>query len=468
MYLWLKAFHIIAVVCWFAGLFYLPRLFVYHAMSEDQTSRERFCVMERKLYRGIMMPSMLATLVLGLWMLYLTPGWLSQGWLHAKLTLVVLLIGYHHACGAMLKRFARGEPGRSHVFYRWFNEVPVLFLLLIVLLVVLKPSDPGVLSMSLPALLDQRLRLPMVAAPMFLVSNPQLVLACCRSGIVGSFPALNQRESSGFEGWLEEIGAGLQALDNPAPYAVNLIVHNTNPRLQADLRICVEHRVPIVITSLGAVREVVDAVHSYGGLVFHDVTTRRHAEKAAEAGVDGLIAVAAGAGGHAGTWSPFALVAEIRQFFDKTLLLAGCINHGHEILAAQMLGADLAYLGTRFIATRESNASDAYKQMILEARAADIVHTPAVSGVPASFMRQSLEAAGYDLKRLTDKADMNYGEKLKPVNDEAKAWKTVWSAGQGAGNIDDLPGVDELVARLDREYRDALRNMDRLANRWPR
>ncbi|MFO6087558.1 NAD(P)H-dependent flavin oxidoreductase, partial [Pseudomonas aeruginosa] len=170
--------------------------------------------------------------------------------------------------------------------------------------------------MSLPALLDQRLRLPMVAAPMFLVSNPQLVLACCRSGIVGSFPALNQRESSGFEGWLEEIGAGLQALDNPAPYAVNLIVHNTNPRLQADLRICVEHRVPIVITSLGAVREVVDAVHSYGGLVFHDVTTRRHAEKAAEAGVDGLIAVAAGAGGHAGTWSPFALVAEIRQFFD--------------------------------------------------------------------------------------------------------------------------------------------------------
>lgn len=228
--------------------------------------------------------------------------------------------------------------------------------------------------MSLPALLDQRLRLPMVAAPMFLVSNPQLVLACCRSGIVGSFPALNQRESSGFEGWLEEIGAGLQALDNPAPYAVNLIVHNTNPRLQADLRICVEHRVPIVITSLGAVREVVDAVHSYGGLVFHDVTTRRHAEKAAEAGVDGLIAVAAGAGGHAGTWSPFALVAEIRQFFDKTLLLAGCINHGHEILAAQMLGADLAYLGTRFIATRESNASDAYKQMILEARAADIAH----------------------------------------------------------------------------------------------
>ena len=310
--------------------------------------------------------------------------------------------------------------------------------------------------MSLPALLDHRLRLPLVAAPMFLVSNPQLVLACCHSGIVGSFPALNQRESSGFKAWLEEIEAGLADAPQAAPYAVNLIVHHSNPRLQADLALCVEHRVPIVITSLGAVREVVDAVHSYGGLVFHDVTTRRHAEKAAEAGVDGLIAVAAGAGGHAGTWSPFALVAEIRQFFDKTLLLAGCINRGHEILAAQILGADLAYLGTRFIATRESNASTAYKKMLLEARAADIIHTPAVSGVPASFMRQSLEAAGFDMARLNEKGELNYGEKLKPVNDEAKAWKTVWSAGQGVGNISDLPSVDELVARLDQEYRDAL------------
>lgn len=196
--------------------------------------------------------------------------------------------------------------------------------------------------MSLPASLEQRLRLPVVAAPMFLISNPTLVLACCASGVVGSFPALNQRASAGFEAWLEEIEAGLAQLQAPAPYAVNLIVHPTNPRLQADLALCVEHRVPIVITSLGAVKEVVDAVHGYGGLVFHDVTTRRHAEKAADAGVDGLIAVAAGAGGHAGTWSPFALAAEIRQFFDKTLLLAGCLNHGHEILAAQLLGADLA------------------------------------------------------------------------------------------------------------------------------
>ncbi|EQM67113.1 nitronate monooxygenase family protein [Pseudomonas tohonis] len=320
--------------------------------------------------------------------------------------------------------------------------------------------------MSLPALLEQRLRLPVVAAPMFLVSTPELVLACSNAGIVGSFPALNQRDSAGFRAWLDEIEAGLTA--DAAPYAVNLIVHNSNPRLQADLAICVEKQVPIIITSLGTVREVVDAVHSYGGLVFHDVTTRRHAEKAAEAGVDGLIAVAAGAGGHAGTWSPFALVAEIRQFFDKTLLLAGCLNHGHEILAAQMLGADLAYLGTRFIATRQSNADTPYKQMILDAKAADIVHTPAVSGVPASFMRQSLEAAGYDLKRLTDKADVNYGEKLKPISDEAKAWKTVWSAGQGVGDISDLPTVEELVKRLDNEYRAAHQRASHLGQRWPR
>ncbi|WP_044871291.1 nitronate monooxygenase family protein [Pseudomonas sp. LFM046] len=320
--------------------------------------------------------------------------------------------------------------------------------------------------MSLPALLDQRLRLPVVAAPMFLVSNPKLVLACCNNSIVGSFPALNQRESSGFRDWLDEIEAGLTA--DAAPFAVNLIVHHSNPRLQADLAICVEKRVPIVITSLGAVKEVVDAVHGYGGLVFHDVTTRRHAEKAAEAGVDGLIAVAAGAGGHAGTWSPFALIAEIRQFFDKTLLLAGCLNHGHEIFAAQMLGADLAYLGTRFIATQQSDAETRYKRMILDARAADIIHTPAVSGVPASFMRQSLEAAGYDLKRLTDKADINYGEKLKPLSDEAKAWKTVWSAGQGVGNIRDLPTVDELITRLDQEYRAARDTAGRLGQRWAR
>jgi len=307
--------------------------------------------------------------------------------------------------------------------------------------------------MSLPASLEQRLRLPVVAAPMFLISNPRLVLACCANGVVGSFPALNQRDSAGFKAWLEEIEAGLAQLQTPAPYAVNLIVHPTNPRLQADLALCVEHRVPIVITSLGAVKEVVDAVHGYGGLVFHDVTTRRHAEKAAEAGVDGLIAVAAGAGGHAGTWSPFALAAEIRQFFDKTLLLAGCMNHGHEILAAQLLGADLAYMGTRFIATAESHAQNAYKQMLLSAHAADIIHTPAVSGIPASFLRPSLEQAGYDMNALKSSHEQG---KLKPIDDEAKAWKTVWSAGQGVGGIDDLPSARALIERLHSEYREAL------------
>ena len=318
--------------------------------------------------------------------------------------------------------------------------------------------------MSLPALLKHRLCLPVVAAPMFLISNPQLVLACCRNGVVGSFPALNQRESSGFKAWLEEIEAGLATLDKPAPYAVNLIVHNSNPRLEADLAICIEHKVPIVITSLGAVKEVVDAVHSYGGLVFHDVTTRRHAEKAAQAGVDGLIAVAAGAGGHAGTWSPFALVAEIRQFFDKTVLLAGCLNHGNEILAAQIIGADLAYLGTRFIATQESNASDEYKQMVLTSHAADIVHTSAVSGVPASFMRQSLEKAGFDLSTPHSNKGQT-GVQLKPINDEAKAWKTIWSAGQGVGDIHDVPSTDELIVRLDEEYRAALNKVSQFSNR---
>lgn len=308
--------------------------------------------------------------------------------------------------------------------------------------------------MPLPVLLENRLRLPLVAAPMFLVSNPALVTACCNSGIVGSFPALNQRDSAGFEAWLEEIEAGLQ--EGSAPYAVNLIVHASNPRLEQDLAICVAHRVPIVITSLGAAKEVVDAVHAYGGLVFHDVTTRRHAEKAAEAGVDGLIAVAAGAGGHAGTWSPFALIAEIRQFFDKTVLLAGSLNHGHEILAARILGADLAYMGTRFVATQESAAAQDYKHMIIEAHASDIIHTPAVSGVPASFMRQSLERAGYDMQNLQGP---HSGAKLKPLDQEAKAWKTVWSAGQGVGGIDDLPSVSELITHLDREYQRALASM---------
>ena len=319
--------------------------------------------------------------------------------------------------------------------------------------------------MPLPALLQERLRLPLVAAPMFLVSNPDLVIACCNNGIVGSFPALNQRTSEGFAQWLEAINTALSP--TAAPYAVNLIVHKSNPRLHADLAICVEKKVPIVITSLGAVQDVVDAVHSYGGLVWHDVTSTRHGEKAAAAGVDGLIAVAAGAGGHAGTTSPFALLAEMRTYFDKTVLLSGCLNHGREILAAQLLGADLAYMGTRFIATTESAADTEYKHMLLQAHAADIIHTPAVSGVPASFIRQSLEKAGYDLSRLQDKAAINYGEKLTPADDEASAWKTVWSAGQGVGEIQDLPSVRELITRLDHDYRQASAKAAQLAKTWP-
>ncbi|WP_375192345.1 NAD(P)H-dependent flavin oxidoreductase [Marinobacter sp.] len=312
--------------------------------------------------------------------------------------------------------------------------------------------------MPLPALLKDTLSLPLVAAPMFLISGPALALACCKQGIVGSFPALNQRTSEGFEDWLVQMNEELAAFRSAhpdvktAPYAVNLIVHRTNPRWQADLALCVKHQVPIVITSLGAASQVVEAVHSYGGVVFHDVTNQKHARKAAEAGVDGIIAVAAGAGGHAGTVNPVVLVHEIREVFDGTILLAGGLSHGEDLLAAQALGADLGYMGTRFINTTESQADDAYRNMIIEAVSADIIHTPAVSGVPASFMRQSLEAAGYAMDRLNQAGEVNYGEKLKPMDDEAKAWKTVWSAGQGVSQIHDVLPVEDLVRRLSQEY----------------
>lgn len=315
--------------------------------------------------------------------------------------------------------------------------------------------------MPLPASLKDSLSLPLVAAPMFLISGPELALACCKQGIVGSFPALNQRTSEGFEDWLIQMNEELDAFrgTNPdattAPYAVNLIVHRTNPRWQADLELCVKHKVPIIITSLGAASQVVEAVHSYGGAVFHDVTNQKHARKAAEAGVDGIIAVAAGAGGHAGTINPFVLVHEIREVFDGTILLAGGLSHGEDLLAAQALGADLAYLGTRFINTFESQADEAYRNMIIEAVSGDIIHTPAVSGVPASFMRQSLEAAGFPMDKLNQAGEINYGEKLKPIDDEAKAWKTVWSAGQGVSQIHDVLTVPDLVRRLTDEYRSA-------------
>ncbi len=298
--------------------------------------------------------------------------------------------------------------------------------------------------MALPQQLEGKLRVPVVAAPMFLVSGVQLAQASCDAGIVGTFPALNARTTEALEGWLADMGERF--------YGVNLVVHRSNPRVQADLELLERHRVPLVVTSLGAAADVIAKVHGWGGLVFHDVTNAHHAKKAADAGADGLIAVAAGAGGHAGTINPFALVSEIRQFFSGTLLLAGCINHGAQVLAAQAMGADLAWLGTRFIATQEAAADAGYKAMVTSSTAADIVHTPAVSGVPASFLRASLEKAGYDLAKLTTPGELDYGQKLKPVDDEAKAWKTVWSAGQGVGTIRDVPTVRALVDRLAAEY----------------
>ena len=298
--------------------------------------------------------------------------------------------------------------------------------------------------------LTERLRLPAIAAPMFLTSGPDLVVACCNAGICGTFPTLNQRTSEGFGDWLNEIEDRLSG--NASPFGVNLIVHRSNPRVEADLRHIVAHKVPLVITSLGAVREVVDAVHSYGGLVFHDVVNRRHAEKAAAAGVDGIIAVCAGAGGHAGTMSPFALIPEIRSFFDGTIALAGALSTGAHIASARALGADLAYIGTRFIATQESMVSEDYKQMIVSGRAADIVYTPAISGIPANFLRPSMLASGLDPENLPphDKKDLG---------SEAKAWKTVWSAGQGVGSIADIPPAEELIARLGQEYHDTCKRI---------
>ena len=315
--------------------------------------------------------------------------------------------------------------------------------------------------MPLPACLNDSLTLPLVAAPMFLISGPELALACCKEGIVGSFPALNQRTSEGLEQWLIRMNEALDAWKaaNPgatvAPYAVNLIVHRSNPRWQADLELCAKHRVPIVITSLGAASQVVEAVHGYGGVVFHDVTNQKHARKATKAGVDGIIAVAAGAGGHAGTVNPIVLVHEIREVFEGTILLAGGLAHGEDLLAAQAMGADLGYMGTRFINTTESQAEEAYRNMIIEAVSGDIIHTPAVSGIPANFMRQSLEAAGYAMDKLNQPGSVDYGEKLKPVDEEAKAWKTVWSAGQGVSQIRDVLSVRDLTKRLTTEYRHA-------------
>jgi nitronate monooxygenase len=299
--------------------------------------------------------------------------------------------------------------------------------------------------MAIPTSLQHGLKLPVIAAPMFLVSGPDLVVETCNAGVIGTFPSLNQRTTEGYREWLHEIKSRLNP--DAAAFGVNHIVHPTNPRLMADMMVSVEEKVPLIITSLGAVRDVVDAVHGYGGVVFHDIANVRHARKAAEAGVDGLILVANGAGGHAGIINPFALVNEVREFFKGTNILSGCLSNGQDVAAALMLGADFAYLGTRFINTTEAMAPDAYKEMIIDSGATDIVHTPAVSGIPANFMIKSLEANGIDPKHLPEhKLDMG---------DEAKAWKTVWSAGQGAGTIHDVVPAGELVARLRSEYAEA-------------
>lgn len=308
--------------------------------------------------------------------------------------------------------------------------------------------------MSLPPAFEGRLAVPAIAAPMFLVSGPDLVVEACRAGVVGTFPALNQRTTEGYAAWLDEIGSRLDRAETPsgrkpAPYGVNLIVHRTNARLREDLETTVRHRVPLVITSLGAVSDVVDAVHSYGGVVLHDVINLRHAEKALQAGVDGLIAVAAGAGGHAGTFSPFAFMAELRAMTDRLIALSGAISHGREIAAARLLGADFAYLGTRFIATRESLADEAYKAMLVASSAKDIVYTSAISGVHANFLRPSIVAAGLDPDALPAGAKLDMGH-------ERRAWKTIWSAGHGTGSIADVPTTAELCGRLAREYEEAL------------
>ena len=309
--------------------------------------------------------------------------------------------------------------------------------------------------MTLPKCLQGRLQLPVVAAPMFLTSGPALVKAACAQGVVGSFPSMNQRTVEGFDAWLCELERDLGA--DAAPFAVNLIVHHTNSRLQADLERCIAHKVPIVITSFGADLSVVEKIKAYGGTVFHDVVNRRHAEKAIQAGVDGLILVCGGAGGHAGTLNPFAFLREIRSFFDGCLLLSGAISDGAGIAAARALGADLAYLGTRFIATNESLADRRYKDMIVGSRMADIIYTPNVSGVPANFLAASLEQAGLDPKAAAKPYRPNMDEEL---NHEHKAWKDIWSAGQGVGTIDDVVGVEVLIARLREEYEAAKNGID--------
>jgi nitronate monooxygenase len=306
--------------------------------------------------------------------------------------------------------------------------------------------------LSIPASLNRNLTLPVICAPMFIISNPDLVIAQCKSGVIGSFPALNARPKEMLDDWLLRIKRELAADPQAAPFAVNQIIHPSNDRLEHDMALCVKHEVPLIITSLSAPTQIVPHVHAYGGQVFHDVISVRHAEKALEAGVDGLILVCAGAGGHAGTLSPFALVGEIRKFYDGPIALSGSITNGSAILSAQAMGADFAYIGTRFIATREANAVEAYKQAILDSAAKDVVYTPYFTGVHGNYLKKSIVAAGLDPDDLPvkDKSAMSFGGAR-----DAKAWKDIWGAGQGVGTIDEVMPTAELVARLQQEYRSA-------------
>ena len=322
----------------------------------------------------------------------------------------------------------------------------------------------GDLSMALVPSLEGKLRLPVVGAPLFIVSGPELVIAQCKAGIVGSFPALNARPQSMLGEWLTRIKEELAEYDreNPdspsAPYAVNQICHASNDRLMDDMQTCVDHEVPIIITSLRPPLEIVQAAHSYGGVVFHDVINVKHAKKAAEQGVDGLILVCAGAGGHAGSLSPFSLVREVKEWFDGTVLLSGSIGDGHSIAGALAMGADLAYLGTRFIATEEANADKGYKDMLIESAADDIVYSSLFTGVNGNYLKPSIAKAGLDPDNLpgADKSKMNFGS---GGNMKTKAWKDIWGSGQGIGGITDAPSVDSLVKSLKDQYDQAFNEM---------
>ena len=314
--------------------------------------------------------------------------------------------------------------------------------------------------MGIPTQLKDKLCMPVIGAPLFLVSGPDLVIAQCKAGIVGSFPALNARPQHVLDEWITRIKSELKEYQdqNPdakvAPFAVNQICHASNDRLMQDMETCVKHEVPIIITSLRPPAEIVEAAHSYGGLVFHDVINVRHAQKAAEQGVDGLILVCAGAGGHAGALSPFALVREVKEWFDGTVILSGSIGDGHSVASAIALGADYAYLGTRFIATEEANADPGYKKMLEESAASDIIYSSLFTGVLGNYLKPSIKNAGLDPDNLpdADKSAMNFGS---GGNSDSKAWKDIWGSGQGIGLIEDAPTVESLVERLRSEFSEA-------------